>query len=183
MHINTTRFNAGDTLVEVMIALAIIGSVIAISYSTASRSLRVGRQAQERVEALKLAEGQVESLKLIGNNGDPLRTQLYSSVYSRTSGAPRSFCILVGGAPTIQAQTMIADTLEADPLTFGPIPAVYNTACAVGVDQRYKLSIERSDSGAFPNILSTFTIRARWLRLGGGTDEVAISYRMHQGQF
>lgn len=183
MRISTARYSAGDTLVEVMIALAIIGSVIAISYSTASRSLKVGRQAQERIEALKLAEGQVETLKLVGNNGNPLRAQLYSAVYSRASGAPQSFCLIVGGAPAIQFQSMISPTLETDPLTFGPIPAVYNSACAVGVEQRYKLSIERSDSGAVPNVLSTFTVRARWERLGGGTDEVAISYRMHQGQF
>jgi prepilin-type N-terminal cleavage/methylation domain-containing protein len=57
------RSQAGDTLVEVMIALAIIGAVLGAAYATATRSLRVGRQAQERTEALKLVEGQLERLK------------------------------------------------------------------------------------------------------------------------
>jgi len=56
------RKQNGDTLIEVMIALAIIGSVIAISYATASRALRTGRAAQERTEAVKFVESQVESL-------------------------------------------------------------------------------------------------------------------------
>ena len=54
---------SGDTIVEVMIALAIISTVITLSYTTASRALILGRRAQERSEALKLAESTVERIK------------------------------------------------------------------------------------------------------------------------
>lgn len=57
------RRQAGDTIVEVLIAMAIIGSVLGGAYATATRSLRIGIQAQERSEALKLVEGQLERLK------------------------------------------------------------------------------------------------------------------------
>jgi hypothetical protein len=47
-----------------MIAMAIISLVIAVSYSTASRALQIGRRAQERTEALKEAESQVGNAKV-----------------------------------------------------------------------------------------------------------------------
>jgi Tfp pilus assembly protein PilV len=55
--------NRGDTIVEVMISLAVLGMVIGVSYGTATRSLRGMRMAQERSEALKLAESKVESIR------------------------------------------------------------------------------------------------------------------------
>jgi len=57
------KFEHGDTIVEVMLALAVIGLVLGLSYATANRALRTGRFAQEQTEAVKLAEGQIERLK------------------------------------------------------------------------------------------------------------------------
>jgi type II secretory pathway pseudopilin PulG len=61
--------NVGDTIIEVMIAIAIIGSILGSSYVTANNSLRGTRQAQERTEALKFLEAQVESLKYLASSG------------------------------------------------------------------------------------------------------------------
>lgn len=55
--------NRGDTIIEVMIALAVLGSIIAGGYAIATKSLNGVRVAQERSEALKIAEGQIETLK------------------------------------------------------------------------------------------------------------------------
>lgn len=55
----------GDTIIEVMLAIAIVGMVLGASYSTATRALRTGRFAQEQTEALKLAESQIEKIKYI----------------------------------------------------------------------------------------------------------------------
>lgn len=60
---NTSR---GDTIVEVLIALAVISLVLTLSFATTQRSLQIGRQAQERTEALKVAEGQIEKMKALG---------------------------------------------------------------------------------------------------------------------
>ena len=53
----------GDTIIEVMLAVAVVGMVLGASYATATRALRTGRFAQEQTEALKLAESQMEKLK------------------------------------------------------------------------------------------------------------------------
>ncbi len=57
------RFKRGDTIVEVLLAIAIVSAVLAGAYVTTNRSLRVGRDAQEASEALELAEGQIERIK------------------------------------------------------------------------------------------------------------------------
>jgi prepilin-type N-terminal cleavage/methylation domain-containing protein len=57
------RSQKGDTLVEVLISIALVGLVLATSYGTASRSVRIGREAQERAEATRIAESQVEQVK------------------------------------------------------------------------------------------------------------------------
>lgn len=61
----------GDTLVEVMLAMAIVASVLGAAYGTASRSLRTGRAAQERTEALRHVESQIEQLKSLAKVGTP----------------------------------------------------------------------------------------------------------------
>ena len=53
----------GDTIVEVLISMTVIAMVLAGAYVTTNRSLQNTRAAQERGNALKLAEAQVEQLK------------------------------------------------------------------------------------------------------------------------
>src|SRR4030095_15717644 len=55
--------SAGDTIVEVLLAVAIVSTVLAGAYVATSRSLANSRQAQERSEAAKFVEGQLEKLK------------------------------------------------------------------------------------------------------------------------
>ncbi len=53
----------GDTIVEVLIALAVLGVVMTAGYAISTRSLSSVRAAQERSEALKIAESQLELLR------------------------------------------------------------------------------------------------------------------------
>jgi prepilin-type N-terminal cleavage/methylation domain-containing protein len=53
----------GDTLIEVLISIAIISTVLGAAYATVSRSFRTGTQSTERGEALRLVENQLELLK------------------------------------------------------------------------------------------------------------------------
>lgn len=55
--------NYGDTIIEVLLALAVLGVIIGGGYSIATRSLTGVQISQERNEATKVAEGQLESLK------------------------------------------------------------------------------------------------------------------------
>lgn len=58
-----TLNQAGDTIVEVMIVLAILGLSFAISYATANRGLQQSRNAEEHSEALGLLNSQVELVR------------------------------------------------------------------------------------------------------------------------
>lgn len=93
----------GDTIVEVLISIAVISLVLGGAYVTTNRSLQATRDAQERGDALKLVESQIEQLKSI----DP--SQLFGvtapSVYCISSGAvvaaSSAACLVdASGAPT-----------------------------------------------------------------------------------
>lgn len=62
--IRVARNNKGDTIVEVLIAIAISGLILAGSFVSANRSSQITRTAQERGEALKIAEAQVERIRI-----------------------------------------------------------------------------------------------------------------------
>ncbi|HKR82221.1 MAG TPA: prepilin-type N-terminal cleavage/methylation domain-containing protein [Candidatus Saccharimonadales bacterium] len=80
----------GDTIVEVLIAIAVVSMVLGGAYATTNKSLQATRSAQEQGVALKLVETQLEQLKAMADTAGAL------------TGAPVSFCILqTGGKPTI----------------------------------------------------------------------------------
>lgn len=72
---------SGDTIIEVLIAMTVIGMVLGASFAIANRATLTGRAAQERTEALKLAESQLELLKV------------YAKDPSFNGGLFSSFCI------------------------------------------------------------------------------------------
>jgi len=79
------RNQRGDTIVEVLISIAEISLILGGAYVTTNNSLRAERGAQERTDASKLVESQIEALKNLADTGN---TAMFN-----TSG----FCI-TGGA-------------------------------------------------------------------------------------
>lgn len=61
--LNRPTRERGDTIIEVLIVIAVISLVLAGAYVTTNRSLLATRAAQERGNALKLAESQIEEIK------------------------------------------------------------------------------------------------------------------------
>ncbi|HVX58897.1 MAG TPA: type II secretion system protein, partial [Candidatus Saccharimonadales bacterium] len=59
----------GDTLVEVLVSIAILGLVLVLSFTSASRSLNAGTDAANRNQALGYAREQVELLRDAANSG------------------------------------------------------------------------------------------------------------------
>ncbi len=87
-----SKFKRGDTIIEVMLSMAIIGLVLAAAYRTASTNLKTSRFTQERTEALKHAESQIEFMKsLEGTN----RTDLFNQ--------GSNFCLSSSSLPVFQA--------------------------------------------------------------------------------
>ncbi len=79
--------NRGDTIVEVLVAIAVVSLVLAGAFTSTRHSANATRSAQEQGEALKIAESQVEQIKIAVETGKP-----------SLAAAPASFCI--SGATT-----------------------------------------------------------------------------------
>jgi type II secretory pathway pseudopilin PulG len=150
----------GDTIVEVLIALAVLSAVLGGAYLSANRSLSSNRDSQERGEALKLAEGQIEQLKSLAKANPALLSTL-----------PAVFCI--DSANSVQPPTGMA-----------PVPAL-NSASDTLATPNYNLGCIQKPSGvsyymSISGSSNLFTIRSRWNRInGGGNNEVKLTYRLY----
>lgn len=74
----------GDTIIEVFLAMAVIGLSLGISYGIANRATLTGRLAQERTEAVKIAEQHLEFMKAFINSGERTRDEYK---------VPERFCV------------------------------------------------------------------------------------------
>ncbi len=59
----STAHQTGDTIVEVLLCIAIVGAVLVGAYASSQQSTQGTRRSDERGTALKLVEGQMERLK------------------------------------------------------------------------------------------------------------------------
>lgn len=83
------RNQRGDTIVEVLIAISIVSLTLAGAYASVSRSTNATRTAQERGEALKWAETQVEQLKAADTAAIPnLSTFCYTTGFQPSPTVP-----------------------------------------------------------------------------------------------
>ena len=143
------RNQRGDTIIEVMIVLTILGLAFSISFATANTSLQNTRQAQENSEATKYAQSQIEALRAVacvnGVEGCTPPSQL---------GADDPFCLLPSG-DTYSAIDDVGDD------------------CKQGVEGRYKVTLQRTDSTT-----KTFTASVVWDDIKGvEQNSVTLSYR------
>lgn len=86
MHKMRELAERGDTIVEVLISIAIISLILGGAYVATNRSLIATHDAQERSDGLKLVESQIEQIKNLVNT-DP------DEIFGSTPGA---YCIASG---------------------------------------------------------------------------------------
>lgn len=158
---------AGDTIVEVLFAVAVVGLTIASAYGIASLSLQNARQAQERGEALKIAEGQIEAIRAIASNNSATDD---GQIFRASSNA---FCLnglqRVDGFDTTWGDIVPVD---ADPLDVG-----YPADCVEGL---YHRAIDVSADSGTPGLYN-YEVVVRWFNLGNDRkNEVKLVYRMFQ---
>jgi Tfp pilus assembly protein PilV len=70
----------GDTIVEVLISLTVLAMVLGGAYATSNRALIQSYNAQERLQATKLAEGQLERLKALALKTDSTSLTNYNTL-------------------------------------------------------------------------------------------------------
>lgn len=132
----------GDTIVEVLIAIAVISLILGGAYVTTNTSLRATRSAQERGNALKLVESQVEQLKgLVDTNPSAVfggATPSPFCIYNNVVVAPATGNCTVntsGVATTAQPSFNLAITRS------GNIFTIRNTWIDVGGDKNAETKI------------------------------------------
>lgn len=165
-----TSTEAGVSIVEVLIALAVLGLVVAGAYGVANRSTQSTQQSAERSKATKIAEQQLESLRsIIAANGEDKERAL--------GGAGSVFCIQDSnsGSQLTQIATTIPDDEQNAVLTSG-VGGIYPSECVQ--DDLYYVSIQRDDRMVES---PRFSVQVRWNRLGGGFDEVQYTYGIARG--
>jgi len=166
----------GETIVEVLIVIAIIGAIIAGSYAIASRSLTRVRIAQERSEALKLAEGQMEVIRSKSDSAVTLselcnKLIVTKDVSSSCSGAGKSFCIQTSNAYI--GKPFIMNIEPADSLSS------YPSQCKNGLFNIIITSANSEVSTNDPNRpinQITYNVLVSWEKLGGGAIEQVSIY-------
>ena len=105
LHLN----KRGDTIIEVLIAMAVASSVLGISLSTMNRNLIITRDNQERTEASKLAQGQIEALRAAKETGSVAIPVVGSSFCLSNNGTVVTS--ITGGSPHANIDT---DDFAAD---------------------------------------------------------------------
>lgn len=152
------RSDRGDTIVEVLIAIAVVSSVLAITYSVMNRNLQLLRTNQERTEASKIAQSQLEQLKSEWN-GTAQADQADFFARTRTT----AFCMVSGSTPSFTgdaAHVNIAQDNFAYPAGCGEISTFYYA------------SIKYNSSEG------SYTVRVRWDGLTGDRNEVLMGYKL-----
>jgi prepilin-type N-terminal cleavage/methylation domain-containing protein len=140
----------GDTIIEVMIVLAVLGLAISIAYATANRSLLNTRQAQESSRGAALAQSQIEQLRALSPNKIPSETDKY--IYRAGD-----FCIDASGK--VVPYTVAACTYDS--ATAVPYDVKINYTTSAGINT-FKVVITWADV------------------LGEGNDTTTFLYRVYQ---
>lgn len=148
--------NAGDTIVEVLVCIAVVSAVLGGAFVT-TRSSQVGvRNSQEHAEALKLIESQLEQLR-----GDMSDAQTASTPFCMYNEVPVSAVIAPASAHCTQ-----------------------NSAGQSGqADSRYYLTVDRCSAIACGNTVANsylFTVKATWPQVDGkGNATETMVYRLY----
>jgi type II secretory pathway pseudopilin PulG len=157
MKLSSITNQGGDTIVEVILVLAILGLAISISYATANTSLLDARQAQENSQAAEVVATQVEDLRVMAANPKlkPDETPNLNYIFSYT-GAAQLFCV------DATNKAIATTSLGAR-----------NAAC--NYNGLYDVFITGPGAGG-----GDFTITAIWDDVEGlGTDTITMTYRVY----
>lgn len=118
----TKTRQAGDTLVEVLIAIMVVSTVLGSTFVVMNRSFNNTRQSQERLEAVKILEAQLEQVK--------------AKIKDPTSGivawAGGGFCMNAGVA---------TDASNGVCQSFGTVPGGYKIAITKSADYLFTANV------------------------------------------
>jgi type II secretory pathway pseudopilin PulG len=155
----------GDTLVEVIIGIAVIGTVMATAFVSTTHSLQVGTDAGNRNRALGFAQQQVEQIKYAEQQG---KIAPYTA-----NTAP--FCVdpATGPPPIVVGSNAYCDIC----INNSNQPQSYidpsKASCPSGTQNQYSVS------ESFDSTTNIFTVNAQWpAPNGSGSDQLVLYYKL-----
>ncbi|HVW22922.1 MAG TPA: prepilin-type N-terminal cleavage/methylation domain-containing protein [Candidatus Saccharimonadales bacterium] len=159
----------GDTIVEVMVTLAILGLAFSIAYATANHSLMLARNSEEHSEATQFLQSQVEQIRAYIAQDSANLTSL-ESYWSGGGGGHVDFCFDAGG--TVQASHLAPGDTDNPDCTFGN-PSLYQVAVQyVTIPEGTQPSGSDQNQSYFKGVVS-------WDGVGQlGKQQVQFNYRI-----
>lgn len=155
----------GDTIVEVLLAIVVVSATLGGAFAAMNRGVQGTRASQERAEALKLVESQVEYFK----------AGLAEAVSSRMLSHGGAFCLGVLG-DVIELKEAFTSPGTVGAFETQPMSDYSDTCKAGSIPGGYNLSIQQDDPTKDPGV---FTFRARWINVGGDhRDQIEIKYKV-----
>ena len=159
------RNQRGDTIVSVLLSIAVITLVIVLAYTLVSQSLRRGHAAREREQIKNLIQSQIEGLKNLAvrqGTGDTLN--IFDDKY--VSG--KLFCLKDDGTIHNYGHDRPFDIDET---------AVQN--CDTFELPLDKLWIEYKPKDVAGNDQHLFTVTAEWYSTSGQKSNLSVPVRIH----
>lgn len=154
------RSSRGDTIVEILFALLVMTTLLVGAFVATTKTQASNRAAQERSEAVKLSESQLERLRGLVRAG------------SLTVVNDEAFCI-TDDSSVVKINDPIADPFPnpfTEPLETATLP--YPAACG-NIASRYNVALRRDAAS------QTYEILIRWDRIGGNRDQINMYYRVY----
>lgn len=160
------RLNSkGDTMVEILIVLAVLSLAFALASATANKGIVKARAAQEHTQALGILSSQIELIR------EAVAQQ--TNVFSLGS---IPFCISSSNAivPFTASGYTVPSNSESDNF------ASYPVSCTSSTNTSYYTSVTYVPN-ASDATQSYFQIRVRWDGAGGlGRQQENFAYRIHE---
>lgn len=160
---NPSKLNSrGDSIIEVLIVIAILMIIISGGYTIATRSLNGIRASQERSEATKIAEGQIEAINQ--------RFKEINTLADLQNTVRRGYFIGYrnGWAPPGSPDTFCVNSINGR--------GVASTDPVCTVSSLYKIGIttdktEIEFKGGAKKYQLTYTVTVSWDKVGGGAEQ------------
>ena len=158
----------GDTIVSILLSIAVITLVIVLAYTLVSQSLRRGQAAREREQVKNLIQSQIEGLKnlAVQNAGiDDHAKNIFHKDYDQEMPGAVGFCLEENGT-IISSKTVpsvsLPDDCEQFSLELNLLEIKYDS---------------KDDSGSEQHL---FTVTAKWDSAAGGQESsLSVPIRIH----
>jgi type II secretory pathway pseudopilin PulG len=156
----------GDTIIEVMVVLVLIGFALSIAYATASESIIETRQAEENAQATTYVASQIEELRLAAEQDTNDQNSPNYSNANNVFAAQKPFCL--DPTLTISNPNPPSSNCTDNNSLFSVV--IYNC----------DLLGNNSECATTTPLTDTFIVYATWPDVAGdGTDSVTQVYRGH----